>query len=163
MLIFLVLLVVDEFVIFLIDFCRKSKSTLNASFYLHRKKPDFCELFVIFNGKLVSLREETNEGFIEDDQGVVVAKLKERPSFKGWIGKFFPENANGKNHCDSPSSSSASNSTPDQWETYSEELEKYFNELSSSIASEGDSEAANETIPKISPELNLAENMVMKN
>ena len=134
---------------------------MNASFYLQSKKPNFCELFVIFNGKLVYLKEETNEGFIEDDQGVIVARIKERPSFKGWIGKFFPENANGKNHCESPSSSSASNGgTPDQWEKYGEEIENYFNELSSSIANEGNSEEANDTSISISPELNMAENMV---
>ncbi|XP_027178324.1 putative U-box domain-containing protein 50 [Coffea eugenioides] len=138
----------------------KSRSAMNASFYLQSKKPNFCELFVIFNGKLVYLKEETNEGFIEDDQGVIVARIKERPSFKGWIGKFFPENANGKNHCESPSSSSASNGgTPDQWEKYGEEIEKYFNELSSSIANEGNSEEANDTSISISPELNMAENM----
>lgn len=137
----------------------RSKSAINASFYLQSKKPNFCELFVIVNGKLVSLKEETNEGFIEDDQGVIVAKLKERPSIKGWIGKFFPENANGKNHCESPSSSSASNGAPDQWEKYIEEIEKYINELSSSIANEGNGEEANATSINIPPELNMAENM----
>ncbi|KAL3527552.1 hypothetical protein ACH5RR_012208 [Cinchona calisaya] len=136
----------------------KSKSATNASFYLHRQKPNFCELFVIFKGKLVFLRDENNEGFIEDDEGVIVAKRRERPSFRGWIGKFFPENASGKNHCDSPSSS-AGNASPDQWEKHIEEIEHYFNKLSSSAAKEGDREMENDAVIRTPPEINMAKNM----
>ena len=70
---------------------RRIKSAVSAAFYIHHHKPDFCELFVICGGRLVFLRGENDKGTMEDDQGVIVAKLREKASFKGWLAKIFNE------------------------------------------------------------------------
>ncbi|CAI9111437.1 OLC1v1011658C2 [Oldenlandia corymbosa var. corymbosa] len=140
----------------------KWRNAANASFSLYHEKPDFCELFVIYEGKLVFLREGNNEALlIEDDQGMTVSKLTERPSFRGWIvGKLFPENAREKNPCESASPAISTAASLDQWEKHSEELDKYFNELSStSTANEGEIEAANDTMIRSQSELKMAEKM----
>lgn len=105
---------------------------------IQQRKPDFCELYLISGGKLFFLKEENNEGFIEDDQGVMIAKLNsKRGSFKGWIGKMYPKNP--KNPRDSPSSSSSADS-PSIWERSSEEIEDYFKQLLESNEDEENSE-----------------------
>ncbi|KAL4577897.1 hypothetical protein LXL04_014012 [Taraxacum kok-saghyz] len=103
---------------------------------LQQKKPDFCEFYLISGGKLFFLKEENNEGFIEDDQGMTIAKLnKKRGSFKGWIGKMYPKNTR-----DSSSSSSSSADSPSIWERSTEEIEEYFNQLLNSNEDEEESE-----------------------
>lgn len=72
---------------------------------------------------------------MEDDQGVMVAKLREKASFKDWLGKIFiPTNPNPLEksprrllsslsiNLDSPSSQT-------QWENCVEEIEEYFQHL----------------------------------
>lgn len=115
---------------------------------------------VLCGGKQVFLREENNEGIIEDKQGFMIAKLREKNSFRGWLGKMFPESVNGKNHCDSPSSS-ATTSSPNQWDNYSEEIEHYFNQLLLSSNSKEDPESADDTMFRDQRELNLPESMVI--
>lgn len=106
---------------------RKYGSLLNGLKRIQRKKPDFCDIYLTSGGKLFFLKEENNEGFIEDDQGEMVAKLnKKRGSFKGWIGKMFPENAYSPQT--SPSSSTSTDSPP-IWEKCAEQIEEYFNHL----------------------------------
>lgn len=136
----------------------KSKSALSAAFHVHRQKPSFCNLSVLCGGKQVFLREENNEGIIEDEQGFQIAKLREKISFRGWLGKMFPENVNGKNHCDSPSSS-ATTSSPNQWDKYSDEIEHYFNQLLLTSNTKEDPESADDTLVRDQRELNLPENM----
>lgn len=81
------------------------------------------------------LKEENNEGFIEDDQGEMVVKLmKKRGSVKGWFDKMFPDNA--KSPRTSPSSPSTSTDLPPIWEDCVEEIEQYFNQLVYSNADE---------------------------
>ncbi|KAL0367912.1 UNVERIFIED_CONTAM: putative U-box domain-containing protein 50 [Sesamum calycinum] len=95
---------------------------------LHKQiveKPDFCNLFVICGGRLVFLREENDEGFIEDDRGMMVAKLRKNHSIKTWFGKMCLENAANNS---SPSSSRI-NDSAHQWEKWSQEIEQYANEL----------------------------------
>ncbi|GFY90779.1 U-box domain-containing protein kinase family protein [Actinidia rufa] len=41
------------------------KSLPGGSFYVHRHKPEFCELFVICGGQLISVGEENGEGIME--------------------------------------------------------------------------------------------------
>ncbi|KAJ0464201.1 putative U box domain, Zinc finger, RING/FYVE/PHD-type [Helianthus annuus] len=84
-------------------------------------------------GRLFYLKERNNEEVIEDDQGDTVAKLsKKRGSFKGWIGKLFPENA--KNN-QTASSLPSPESVP-TWDKCTEEIEEYFNQLQGSYVDE---------------------------
>ncbi|KAA8530751.1 hypothetical protein F0562_005481 [Nyssa sinensis] len=138
----------------------KSKSAISGSFYVSRLKPDFCELFIVHEGKLVFLRQENNEGFIEDDQGIMIAKVRERSSFRGWLGKMFSETAaNEKNHVTSPSSST-SNGSPDQWENYVQEIENYFHQLLSTNSDEDQDHGMENDISQTSPtEPDMPENM----
>ncbi|CAA3025480.1 U-box domain-containing 50 isoform X1 [Olea europaea subsp. europaea] len=106
----------------------KSRTAISGSFYILHHKPDFCELFVIYGGRLLSLREENNEGFIEDDRGNTIAKFTERNGFRSLLGRIFPDSPTNGHSTDSPSSS-RSNSSPDEWEKYSEEIEQYVNQM----------------------------------
>lgn len=126
----------------------KSRGAISGSFYVHRHKPDFCELFIVCGGKLLFLREDNNEGFIEDDQGVIVAKFKEKGSFRGWLGKKLNENGNNEKFHGSPSpvSSSTRNGFSDQWENCVQEIESYFNQLLSSNSDEEGLEVENDTL-----------------
>ncbi|KAI3451251.1 hypothetical protein Pfo_007916 [Paulownia fortunei] len=136
----------------------KSRTAISGSFYVLRHKPDFCELFVICGGRLVFLREENDEGFVEDDRGFLVAKLKEKNhSIKNWLGKMFPENA-ANNSPDSPSSS-RSNGSPHRWEKCSQEIEHYVNELLSLQEDEGEINGATAILKENSTELRIPENM----
>ncbi|KAK9713152.1 hypothetical protein RND81_06G007100 [Saponaria officinalis] len=120
----------------------RSKSA-NGSFYVHRNKPDYCELYILCRGKLVVLKEENDEGHIEDEQGVVVAKLKQKPSLKGWLGKML-YHGHGKSPI-YPSSKSLTSNDPDspvlrnvnQWEIHEHEIEEYLKELLGSSSKKG--------------------------
>ncbi|XP_016442768.2 putative U-box domain-containing protein 50 isoform X1 [Nicotiana tabacum] len=138
----------------------KSRSAISGSFFVHRQKPEFCELFIICGGKLVFLREGNNEGLIEDDQGEMVANSRsKRQSFRDLVVKMFPENsAKMKNQCDS----SASNGSFDQWEKYKEEIENYMSQILSSNAEEIDDFVANESLQKSNTELVMADNMTVQ-
>nr|XP_043633861.1 putative U-box domain-containing protein 50 [Erigeron canadensis] len=117
-----------------ISFLKSSLKYGSLMKHIQRKKPDFCEIFLTSGGKLFFLKEENNEGFIEDDQGEMVAKLnKKKGSFRHWIVKMFPENP--KSPLSSPSSSTSTNS-PLLWENCAEEIETYFNQLMDSNADE---------------------------
>ncbi|KAF8012220.1 hypothetical protein BT93_I0373 [Corymbia citriodora subsp. variegata] len=110
----------------------KSKAAISGSFYVHRQKPDFCQLYLICAGKLVHQRWEGEEGIMEDDQGMVVAKSKERSNFKGWFGKMFNDNISPDRHSSSTPPLSVNLDSPNlqcQWERYAEEIEDYFQEL----------------------------------
>ncbi|KAF4402175.1 hypothetical protein G4B88_017687 [Cannabis sativa] len=117
------------------SFLKKIKNAISGSFYVHKNKPDFCELFIICGGKLLSIKGENKRGIMEDDQGVMVAKFREKGSFKDWLGKIFiPPQPNSleKNprrllsslsiNLDSPSSQT-------QWENCVEEIEEYYQHL----------------------------------
>lgn len=111
----------------------RSKSAIRGSFYVHRKKPEFCDLYILCRGKLMILKEENEEeGHIEDEQGVMVAKMRPKASFKGWLGKML-SHGNGKSpvcpsSC-SPTASSDSNSPMNQWDRYEQEIDEYSQEL----------------------------------
>lgn len=71
-------------------------------------------------------KERNSEQVIEDDQGDMVAKLnKKRGSFKGWIGKLFPENVKNQQ----TSSSLTRTDSRATWEQCAGEIEAYFNHL----------------------------------
>ncbi|KAI3442321.1 uncharacterized protein J3R85_001252 [Psidium guajava] len=110
----------------------KSKVAISGSFYVHRQKPDFCQLYLICTGKLVHQRWEGEDGIVEDDQGVMVAKFKMKSSFKGWIGKMFNGNISPERNFSFAPPSPVFSDSPDsqsQWERYAEEIEDYFQEL----------------------------------
>lgn len=123
------------------NICRKSHVALSRSFHVHHRKPEFCQLFVLSRGKLVFQREENNEGFIEDDQEIMVGRAKEKGILRGWLGKMKHEE---KNLCPTASSSTP-NQSPDQWENNVEEIGSYFQQLISLNSDEG-LEAENETL-----------------
>lgn len=125
------------------NICRKSHGALSGSFHnIHHHKPEFCQLFILSGGKLIFLREENSEGFIEDDQGV---RANGKGTLGDWSGKIKP---NEKNLCPTASSSMPSRSSPDQWEKYNvEEIESYFHQLIISLNSDEEGpEAENETL-----------------
>ncbi|KAK6923842.1 Serine-threonine/tyrosine-protein kinase, catalytic domain [Dillenia turbinata] len=108
----------------------RSKSAVSGSFYVHRSKPEFCELFIINGGKLVFLREGNDEVIMEDDQGVMIGR---KSCFKGWSKNIFHRNSMDKN-VRSPSASSRNENTVDrqsQWEIVAQEIDNYFEYLQS--------------------------------
>lgn len=121
------------------NICRKSHGALSGSFHIHHRKPEFCQLFILSEGKLVFLREENSEGFIEDDQGV---RANGKGTLGDWSGQIKP---NEKNLRPTASSSMPSRS-PDQWENNVEEIESYFHQLISLNSDEEGPEAENETL-----------------
>lgn len=72
---------------------------------------------------------------MEDDQGVTVARLREKGSFKDWLGKIFipnPSSSLERNQRRILSSSAInldSPSTQSQWQNYAQEIEDYFQHL----------------------------------
>ncbi|XP_048334445.2 putative U-box domain-containing protein 50 [Ziziphus jujuba] len=124
----------------------RSKSAIGGSFYIHQKKPDFCEFFIICGGKQVFLRVENDERIMEDDQGLKVAKMKERVNFRSLIDKMLPESL-----IDSRRRSSASSNLQNQWEYCCEEIENYFQHLSSLNFDEEDCEQMMNDSVQISP------------
>ncbi|KAH0745259.1 hypothetical protein KY285_006916 [Solanum tuberosum] len=143
----------------------KSRSAISGSFFVHRQKPEYCELFIICGGKLVFLREGNNEGLIEDDKGIMVAKSRSmRQSFRDLVIKMFPENSSKllKNQSDL-SSSSTTNVEFDKWEKYKKEIDNYMCQLLSSNFEEIDDFVADEILHKnIITELVMAENMTIQ-
>ncbi|GAB2279293.1 hypothetical protein Dimus_013937 [Dionaea muscipula] len=107
----------------------KSKSAISGSFYIHQNKPDFCDLYILCGGRLVYLKEK-NDGVMEDEQrGDIIANLKQKGSFKGWLGKVL---THGKSPNSSPSSSPRSMDSPsprNQWDLYAQEIEEYLHQL----------------------------------
>lgn len=75
---------IENLFIFNFLWYRKTRSSIGASFYVYKHKPDDCELFMLCGEKLVFLKKQNEEEYLEDDQGV---KLKEKSSLKGWLGK----------------------------------------------------------------------------
>ncbi|KAK8652852.1 hypothetical protein V6N13_126875 [Hibiscus sabdariffa] len=53
---------------------KRSKSAISGAFYVHQNKPGFCELYIICGEKLVVLGGNVDEGRMENDPGIMVAK-----------------------------------------------------------------------------------------
>ncbi|EOX91927.1 U-box domain-containing protein kinase family protein, putative [Theobroma cacao] len=107
----------------------RSKSAISGSFYVHQYKPHFCELYIICGGKLVVLKGNIDEGFMEDDQGIMVAKIGEKPSLRNLLGKIFSENSSSRRQkCSCPPPSNQ-DSPKNQWEDNVQELDNYFQHL----------------------------------
>lgn len=88
---------------------------------------------------MVFLKGDSEEGIMEDDRGVTLAKMREKGSRRNW---FSPKKSAENNYSSaslgrmnsrlSSISSSKSFDSPvvhDQWESYAEEVENYFQHL----------------------------------
>ncbi|XP_061349980.1 putative U-box domain-containing protein 50 isoform X2 [Gastrolobium bilobum] len=125
----------------------KSKGVISGLFYVHQHKPASCELFIICGGKQVFLRGKNDEKTMEDDHGMIVAKTRDKITFKDWLDKMFNDKTNDSLEDRSASSSSTnleSSVTPNQWEFYLQEIENYYQELLSLNLEEGSSGQDNE-------------------
>ncbi|XP_027192824.2 putative U-box domain-containing protein 50 [Cicer arietinum] len=111
---------------------------MNGLFYVHQHKPDFCELFIICGGKQVSPRVKNGEITMEDDNGVKVAKMRDKMSFKDWLERMISDktiDSNHKNSSRSPISSTYLEAHLEQ--NYIQEIENYLHELVSLNFEEG--------------------------
>ncbi|CAK9320541.1 unnamed protein product [Citrullus colocynthis] len=120
----------------------KPKNAISGSFYIYRNKAHFCELFVIWGGKQVFLRDER---IMEDDKGVRISKISTKHSLKGWLGKMFVEDPNYSSDTNLSLSSSSpidtnSMSSRNYWDQNVHELENYYEELLSLNLQEEDCE-----------------------
>lgn len=114
----------------------KSRGAISGLFYVHQHKPAFCELFIVCAGKQVYLRGSNDEKIMEDDNGVMVARMRDKITFKDWLDKMFNDKANDSQ--DKSASPSSNNSvTQNQWGFYLQEIENYYQELLSSNLEEG--------------------------
>ncbi|KAF8404715.1 hypothetical protein HHK36_009603 [Tetracentron sinense] len=145
---------------------RKAKSAISGSFYVHKHKPDFCELFIICGGKLVSLKEENDEGSAEDDQGTTFTKPREKGSLKGWLrSKMFTDNPTnhlspGRDYPPRVTPSLTNTDSPEsrnRWENCVKEIEIYSQWLSSTNLSEEDCVEEEESAYR--PEAAMSENI----
>ncbi|KAJ7943737.1 Kinase family protein [Quillaja saponaria] len=134
----------------------RSKGAISGSFYVHQNKPEFCELYIICGGKQVFLKGNNDEKIMEDDNGVMVAKLRDKLSFRDWLGKMFLENLiNSPGRSSrrlSPSSTNlGSPGSQNQWEFNLQEIENYFQELLSSNLIEEEGIEQDNDVLQISP------------
>ncbi|TKY69960.1 putative U-box domain-containing protein 50 [Spatholobus suberectus] len=117
----------------------KSKGAISGLFYVHQHKPAFCELFIICGGKQVFLRGKNDEKIMEDDHGVMVARMRDKVTFKDWLDKWFNDKTNDPQDRSASLSSTNSESPENQnhWEFYLQEIDNYYQELLSSKSEEG--------------------------
>lgn len=142
---------------------RKSRGAISGLFYVYQHKPGFCELFIICSGKQVFLKGNNNdEKIMEDDNGVTVARMRDKITFKDWLDKMFNDKTNDDGIA-SPSSTTNLGQN-NQWEFYLQEIENYYQELmSSNLNEEGDNDES-----QIGPtetdvtERNISSNVVTK-
>ncbi|XP_058775991.1 putative U-box domain-containing protein 50 isoform X2 [Vicia villosa] len=111
---------------------RKSKGAISGLFYVHQHKPSSCELFIICGGKQVFLRGNNDEKIMEDDSGVMVAKMKDKVTFKDWLDKMFSDKTSDYSQNRLSASPSSINLVQNQWEFYLQDIENYYQELLSS-------------------------------
>ncbi|XP_045809463.1 putative U-box domain-containing protein 50 isoform X1 [Trifolium pratense] len=115
----------------------KSKGAISGLFYVHQHKPSLCELFIICGGKQVFLRGNNDEKIMEDDSGVMVAKMRDKVTFKDWLDKMFSDKTNDYSQNRLSASPSIINLVQNQWEFYLQDIENYYQELLSSNLEEG--------------------------
>ncbi|KAJ4964210.1 hypothetical protein NE237_024149 [Protea cynaroides] len=138
----------------------KTKSAISGSFYIYRNKPNFCEVYIICGGKLVLLREENDEEYMEDESGVMIAKMREKGTRKGWFGKMFVDSKHDSQGRIYPRGFSPngevntdSDSTHDWWDEYAPQVESYFQWLSSSklVEEEDEDNEEDDSATRFSP------------
>lgn len=107
---------------------------MSGLFYVHQHKPAFCDLFIICAGKQVYLRGNNDEQIMEDDKGVMVARMRDKITFKDWLDKMFNDKNNDSlDRTASPSSNNLDSSvTQNHWESCLQEIDNYYQQLLSS-------------------------------
>ncbi|XP_020250131.1 putative U-box domain-containing protein 50 [Asparagus officinalis] len=117
----------------------KAKCDTNSSCYVQKHKPDFCELFTVYEGKLVIFKEENADegGYLIDECGTMVAdfrkKPKEKGNLRGWFSRKFTDNVpsneddqRSPHHVVSNSATSIVHEVVrDKWEENVEEIDRY--------------------------------------
>ncbi|KAM7277201.1 hypothetical protein ACFE04_019067 [Oxalis oulophora] len=92
----------------------RSKSGISGSLKVHQDKPDFCKLYIIRGGKLLSRREEN------DNKGVII--MRQKTKLKRGLTKTIAQIV-GNTH--NPSASNM-DSTEHEWENCVGELQTCF-------------------------------------
>lgn len=110
--------------------------------------------FISIIQNLVFLKGEKEEGFMEDDQGAMVAK---KANFRSWLGKMFTDNSHDSHQL--PASSKALENE-NQWEDYAQEIENYFEHLLSLNLDEEICKEENDILQPGSTEPGVAEDAV---
>ncbi|CAL9244969.1 unnamed protein product [Arabidopsis halleri] len=91
----------------------KSKSAISGSFYVYENKPEFCELYIICGGKMVSLKRDND--------------VNNNSNIRSWIGKMFHDPGRyldrSSGNSDDPTASGSS------WDKNLHEIEIYFEQL----------------------------------
>ncbi|XP_024185642.1 putative U-box domain-containing protein 50 [Rosa chinensis] len=128
----------------------KPKTVISGSFHIHQHKPESCEFFIICGGKEVFLRGENNDQRIsmEDDQGAMVATMKDRVSIKFIIGSMFGSRQSSSVSSTRNHSSSLENM---QWDNCVQEIEIYLQQLCSNSDEEDYHEQESDTTQQASP------------
>lgn len=101
------------------------------------------------------LKGHNDEGTVEDDEGVVVANMREKVSLRGWLAKMFSDSTERNSRS---SSNLQSTNSQNQWESHVQEIESYFQELLSSDLDGGDDPAQENDGFQTSPESDMLEN-----
>lgn len=83
---------------------------------------------------------------MEDDQGVIVAKLREKASFQGWLAKMFNETPAKSPDMISANPNSPINSQNSTWESQVQDIENYFQHLLSLKLEEEDCGQENDDV-----------------
>ncbi|KAG7535588.1 Protein kinase domain [Arabidopsis thaliana x Arabidopsis arenosa] len=91
----------------------KSKSAISGSFYVYQNKPEFCELYIICGGKMVSLKREN---YVNNNSNI-----------RSWIGKMFHDP--GRNLDRSSGNSDDPTASGSSWDKNLHEIEIYFEQL----------------------------------
>jgi hypothetical protein len=105
---------------------------------------------------------------MEDDSGVMVAKIRDKVTFKDWLDKMFSDKTNDYSQNRLSASPSTINLVQNQWEFYLQDIENYYQELLSSNLEEGSYVQDNDDshISPIEPhvtELNSSNKVTLKN
>lgn len=85
---------------------------------------------------------------MEDDRGVMVAKMKDRVNIKLIIGNMF---GNRQSSVSSSTRNDSSRSEHMQWESCVQEIESYLQQLSSNLDEEDHHEQESDTSQQASP------------
>ncbi|EPS69941.1 hypothetical protein M569_04821 [Genlisea aurea] len=116
----------------------KPRSAIAGAHYVLARKPHFCEVFLIWEGRLVFIRGENDEVLMESDGGVTIAKLRDKNrTVKKWLGRVFQSNV---------SESAGSFSSHNHWEKYGRDIEDYVNELSKQGDAEDEDDGTEEAV-----------------
>lgn len=107
---------------------------------------------------------------MEDDSGAMVAKMRDKVTFKDWLDKMFSDKTNDYSQNRLSASPSSTNLVQNQWEFYLQDIENYYQELLLSLNLEEGSYVVHDNdgshvCPKIEPhvtDLNNSNKVITK-